>query len=226
MYKLYIANKNYSSWSLRAWLLMRELSFPFEEEIFPFTENSWEEYKKRCPGGLVPWLKDGDKEVWDSFAIAEYLAESHARVWPEDTSARAWARSVAAEMHSGFPALRMQCPMSCGVRIALTEISAPLQKDISRINELWLEGLNRFGGPFLAGEKFTALDAFFAPVVFRIRTYDLPMEDKCSEYAEHLLSIGSMREWEEAALKETWREPEHESDMIKYGVLVEDLRIT
>ena len=226
MYKLYIANKNYSSWSLRAWILMRELALSFEEEIFPFTEKAWDDYKKRCPGGLVPWLKDDDNEIWDSLAIAEYLAERHAGVWPENQAARAWARSATAEMHSGYLTLRNQCPMNCGVRIKLHEISSSLQKDISRINELWLEGLNNFGGPFLAGNKFSAIDAFFAPVVFRLRTYELSMDDQCSRYVEHLLSIASMREWEEAALNETWREPAHENEMTEFGVLIQDQRKT
>jgi len=226
MYKLYIANKNYSSWSLRAWLLMRELGLTFEEEIFPFTEDSWEVYKKRCPGGLVPWLQDGDREIWDTLAITEYLAERHAGVWPEDESARAWARSAAAEMHSGFATLRNQCPMSCGVRIKLKEITEALQNDLQRINGLWTEGLERFGGPFLAGEKFTAVDAFFAPVVFRIRSYALPVQDKSATYVKYLLALESMREWDAAALNETWREPQHEKEMTLHGVLQQDLRNT
>ncbi len=226
MYKLYIANKNYSSWSLRAWLLMKELSLPFEEEIFPFTNDSWDKYKERCPGGLVPWLKDDEKSIWDSLAIAEYLAEKHEGVWPADPEIRAWARSAAAEMHSGFFALRSICPMNCGVRIKLDEISEPLLKDLGRINELWSEGLTRFGGPFLAGKKFSVVDASFAPVVFRIQSFQLPMEDKCLEYVEYLLSIQSMRDWETAALKEPWRETEHENEMLEYSVLVEDLRST
>jgi glutathione S-transferase len=226
MYKLYIANKNYSSWSLRAWLLMRELGLSFDEEIFPFTEVSWEAYKKRCPGGLVPWLLDGDRQIWDTLAITEYLAERHAGVWPQDEAARAWARSAAAEMHSGFATLRNLCPMSCGVRVALREISNALQKDLKRINELWLEGLDKFGGPFLAGEKFSAVDAFFAPVVFRIRSYGLPMHDISMDYVKHLLALESMREWDSAALQETWREPEHEKEMVLYGELIEDLRVS
>ena len=226
MYKLYIANKNYSSWSLRAWILMKETGLSFEEEIFPFTNNSWSGYKKQCPGGLVPWLKDGDIAVWDTMAITEYLAERHKGVWPSDPTTRAWARSAAAEMHSGFSTLRNECPMNCGVRIALREISAALQKDLNRINELWSEGLQRFGGPFLAGDQFTAVDAFFAPVVFRIQSFQLPMNDTCLEYVKYLLSIQSMRDWEDAALKETWRENVHESEMLKHGILVNDLRLT
>ncbi len=116
--------------------------------------------------------------------------------------------------------------MNCGVRIDLTELSESLIIDLKRINELWAEGLKRFGGPFLAGDKFTAVDAFFAPVVFRIRTYELPVWEACAQYVKHMLDLGSMHEWEDAALKESWREPEHEDDMIKFGVLKEDFRLT
>ena len=118
MYTLYIANKNYSSWSLRPWLLMRVLAIPFEERLTPFpTGSSWSLYRPFSPSGRVPCLIDDGWAVWDSLAIAEYLAERHAGVWPSDARARAWARSAAAEMHSSFTALRNTCPMSCGVRV-------------------------------------------------------------------------------------------------------------
>lgn len=111
-------------------------------------------------------------------AITEYLAEQHPGVWPADAKTRAWARCAAAEMHSGFTALRNTCSMSCGVRVKMNEISPALRNDINRIGELWQEGLTRFGGPFLAGKQFSAVDAFFAPVVFRIKTYQLPCRRK------------------------------------------------
>lgn len=174
MYTLYIANKNYSSWSLRPWVLMREMSIPFEEKVFPFQANAdGEVFKAFSPTGKVPCLHDGALVVWDSLAIAEYLAEREGSVWPEDAVARAWARSVCAEMHSGFAALRDQCVMHCGFRIRLRNISPELQQDIDRIDALWCEGLQRFGGLFLTGAKFTAGDAFYAPVAFRVQTYDL-----------------------------------------------------
>ncbi len=225
MYKLYISNKNYSSWSLRPWVLMKELSITFEEKIFPFAEGSnWEAFRAFSPNGKVPCLHHDELVVWDSLAIAEYLAEHHDGIWPEDPAARAFARAAAAEMHSGFGTLRQECPMDCGVRIRLSNISSDLQRDIDRIDELWCEGLNRFGGPFLAGAKFTAVDAFFAPVAFRVNTYSIPLSAKALDYSNRLLALDSMLNWEAAALKETWREPEHEQQALKAGILLADYR--
>jgi glutathione S-transferase len=165
MYDLYIANKNYSSWSLRAWVLMRELTIAFREHLVPFgQESSWRAYRKISPTGNVPCLVDGEIVVWDSLAITEYLAERHPAVWPSFAAARAWARSAAAEMHSGFSELRSRCSMSCGQRVRLNECPAVLERDIARLGAVWNEGLRRFGGPFLAGEAFTAVDAFYAPM--------------------------------------------------------------
>jgi glutathione S-transferase len=225
MYTLYIANKNYSSWSLRPWVLMQELSIPFNEKLFPFMEgSSWEEFRAFSPTGKVPCLHDDELVVWDSLAIAEYLAERHKGVWPEDSAARAFARAAAAEMHSGFGTLRQECPMHCGFRIQLSDISFELQHDISRIDELWCEGLNRFGGPFLAGAKFAAVDAFFAPVAFRVNTFSVPLSEKALGYAKRLLALDSMRNWEAAALKEPWREIEHEQQALAAGTLLADYR--
>ena len=225
MYTLHIANKNYSSWSLRPWVLMKALSIPFKEDISPFKEGSnWNEFRAFSPSGLVPCLIDNGQIIWDSLGITEYLAEKHAGIWPNKTDARAWARCAAAEMHSGFFSLREHCPMNCGLSVRLNEISESLQKDISRIDELWSEGLSRFKGPFLAGNKFTAVDAFYAPIAFRIRTYHLKMSASALDYVELLLSIDSMRAWEEDALNESWREPAHEQDSIKSGVMMEDFR--
>ncbi len=225
MYTLHIANKNYSSWSLRPWALMTELSIPFKEVLSPLKDgSSWEEYRTFSPTGLVPCLVDGEQVVWESLGIVEYLFERHPEVWPADPGARAWARCASAEMHAGFSALRNQCPMSCGLRIALNDVSQGLQKDIARIDELWNEGLSRFKGPFLAGSKFTAVDAFYAPVAFRIRTYGLQISSVSQSYANRILATRSIRSWEEAALKESWREPEHERESLESGVLIEDLR--
>ncbi len=223
MYTLHIANKNYSSWSLRPWVLMKEKSILFHEKISPFKEGSnWKEFRTFSPSGLVPCLIDEGKVIWDSLAIIEYLAEKHTGIWPVASNTRAWSRCVTAEMHSGFSALREQCPMNCGLRIKLSKKSKSLLQDISRIDELWSEGLLRFGGPFLAGNKFTVVDAFFAPVVFRIQTYGLTLSSVASKYVGLLLSIKSMRNWEEQALKEPWRE--HRIDSIKSGILLEDFR--
>jgi glutathione S-transferase len=224
MYTLYITNKNYSSWSLRPWVLMQEASIVFTEKIIPFPENSsWETFRSFAPNGKVPCLHHDDFIVWDSLAITEYLAERHSRIWPIDPTARAWARSAAAEMHSGFNAIRQQCGMSCGLRIQLHQITPELQKDINRLNELWQQGLDLFGGPFLAGAEFTAVDAFFCPIAFRAQTYNLSLD---STYVRQLLSLKSMQEWEAAALQETWREPEHEREIMAAGTVLIDKRST
>ena len=207
MYELYIANKNYSSWSLRPWVLLRERDIAFAERLVPFDGGvgaNWTAFRVFSPSGKVPCLRDGDTVVWDSLAIAEYLAERHAGVWPSDPQARAWARCAAAEMHSGFTALR---------------------RDMARIEELWSEGLARFGGPFLAGREFTAVDAFFAPVAFRVQGYGLQLGATSMAYARRLLDLPAMREWYEAALVEPWRDPEHEDEARQAGTWLQDLRV-
>jgi glutathione S-transferase len=227
MYELYIANKNYSSWSLRAWVLMRELQIEFSERLLPFGEAEiWANFRKISPSGKVPCLRDGDTVVGDSLAIAEYLAERHAGVWPTNTRARAWARSAAAQMHSGFSELRSRCSMSCGVRIRLNETPAALERDIAGIGALWTDGLHRFGGPFLAGRAFTAVDAFFAPVAFRMQTYALVLDVVCTEYAARLLRLESMRAWYAEALNETIRDTPHEEEILQVGSVLEDFRKT
>lgn len=227
MYTLYIANKNYSSWSLRPWILLTELGIPFDEKLVPFlggTSSSWDAFRNFSPTGKVPCLHDGDTVVWESLAIAEYIAESHPRVWPSDARARAWARSAASEMHAGFQSLRSQCPMNCGIRMRLREISPALLRDVDRMQELWNEGLQRFGGPFLAGHAFTAVDAFYAPVTFRIQSYQLSIDGVCGAYVQRMLALPSMRRWYDDALRETWRDADHERETLQQGVLLEDLR--
>lgn len=225
MYTLHITNKNYSSWSLRPWVLMKELAIPFTEQLSVFADSPVQKhFLTFSPTGLVPCLYDDQLVVWDSLAITEYLAERHPNVWPQESAARAWARCAAAEMHSGFSALRQQCSMSCGVRIRIKEISPALQRNLDRLEQLWGEGLARFGGPFLAGEKFTAADAFYAPVAFRVRGYELPLSNTAMDYVERLLALPAMREWEEAALREPWREPAHEQEVLAAGTLLADYR--
>lgn len=225
MYNLHIANKNYSSWSLRPWVLMRVLDIPFTEQVHPFEIGSnWDTYRSFSPTGKVPCLQDGELHVWDSLAIVEYLAETNPQVWPTDKAARAWARCASAEMHSGFQTLRNMCGMSCGHRVQLHEISPNLQKDIHRIDELWNQGLRKFGGPFLAGETFTAVDAFFAPVAFRVQTYGLALSGAAQQYQSQLLNLNAMQEWYASALMETWREPDHEREIQAAGKILADLR--
>lgn len=224
MITLHIANKNYSSWSLRPWVLLHELGIAFEEQMHPFAPGSnWEAFRAFSPNGRVPCLRDGDTVVWDSLAIAEYLAERHP-AWPRDTAARTWARCAAAEMHAGFGALRQQCSMSCGLRIRLHEIGPQLAADVARIDELWSEGLRRFGGPFLAGAHFTAVDAFYAPVAFRVQTYALPLGPAASAYVERLLALPSMQRWYAEALAEPWRDTPHDVESAAVGTITADLR--
>jgi glutathione S-transferase len=225
MYDLYIANKNYSSWSLRPWVLMRELAIPFREILVPFggAENPGA-FHQFSPTGKVPCLVDGDITVWDSLAITEYVGESQPEVWPAQVATRAWARSAVAEMHSGFQALRNTCGMNCGLRIRLHGVDAALARDLERIEQLWTDGVARFGGPFLTGTRFCAADAFFAPVAFRIQTYDLPVGDAAHRYAAQLRSLPSMQTWYASALAETWRDAEHEAEARGAGSWREDLR--
>lgn len=225
MYTLYIANKNYSSWSLRPWALMTELGIGFKEQLVPFGAGSnWDEFRQFSPTGKVPCLVDDGLTVWESLSIVEFLAERHLGVWPEQSAARAWARSAAAEMHAGFSTLRTQCPMNCGIRVRLHEVGPALKTDLHRLDELWRDGLEKFGGPFLAGEAFTAVDAFFAPVALRVQTYGLALSDASQAYAKHLLQCGSLQQWQQQALAEPWREPGHEAGCVAYGALTLDLR--
>ncbi|WP_340615297.1 glutathione S-transferase family protein [Xenorhabdus thailandensis] len=204
MYTLWIANKNYSSWSLRPWILLRALDIPFKERLSYFEDgkSSREKFQAFSPTGLVPCLIDGEITVWDSLAIIEYIAEEYIQVWPSDKIARAWARSAAAEMHSGFATLRQLCTMNCSIRNELNEITPELQCDIERIDALWTEGLTQFGGEWLAGDKFTAVDAFYAPVAFRAQTYGLKLSAISQKWVNHMLKHPAMMEWAESALKE------------------------
>ncbi len=225
MYQLFIGNKNYSSWSLRPWALMRELAIPFVERLVPFSPgSSWTAYRAFSPSGRVPCLIDDATVVWDSLAIAEHLAERHRGVWATDAAARSWSRCAASEMHAGFAELRRACPMNCGIRVHMSNFPDALQRDIERVAELWNEGLGRFGGPLLAGSSFTAVDAFFAPVAFRVLTYGLQMPGAAASYAQRLLALASMRDWQAAALIEPWREPEHEAEAAQAGTWIADLR--
>jgi glutathione S-transferase len=223
MYDLYIGNKNYSSWSLRPWVLLKELAIPFRERQVIFGSDRFSDFS---PTGKVPCLVDGGITVWDSLAITEYLAERHAQVWPAEAAARAWARSAAAEMHSGFFALRDICGMNCGIRVKLKAVSAALQRDLARLADLWADGLARFGGPFLTGTRFCAADAFYAPVAFRIQTYEPPLDAAARRYVAQLLALPAMQDWYRSALAETARDEPHEAEARSAGEWTADLRAT
>ena len=225
MYTLHIANKNYSSWSLRPWVLLKTLQIPFKEsQHFLSGDTTYRNFKTFSPSGRVPVLYDNDTIIWDSLAIVEYLFEKHDSVWPMDRRARAWARSAAAEMHSSFEALRTQCQMNCSVEVKLNEIPENLKKDIDRIDELFESGLDQFGGPYLSGHEFTAVDAFFCPVAFRVRAYNLPLNTTSRNYLDKLLQLPAMEEWFDSAIKDP-RYDVYEQATKQYGSIIKDMRI-
>lgn len=207
--KLVIGNKNYSSWSLRPWLLMRVLELPFEEVLVPlYGPDSKSALRLHSPTGKVPTLHDGEVVVWDSLAIVEYLAEQYpgVAVWPADAEVRALARCVVAEMHSGFAALRTHMPMNCRGSHPGKGLNEAVLADIARITELWLDCRTRFAGegPFLFG-PFSAADAFYAPVVSRFLTYGVSLPAICQAYVEVVRTLPAMVEWYEAGIQETMR---------------------
>lgn len=224
-YTLITANRNYSSWSLRPWLLLKALDIPFEDRIEPFkAASNYAAFRSFSPTGQVPVLIDGDRTIWDTMGIALYLADRHEGVWPSDEDARAFAQSAVAEMHSGFATLRSTCIMNVGVRVEIDLPSTGLNRDVARLKEIWEEGLARFGGPYLGGADFTVLDAFYAPVAFRVQTYGLDIGPVAQGWVDRMLNHPAMRQWEAEALAETWREDAHEADLAATGRIVEDRR--
>jgi glutathione S-transferase len=205
---LVIGNKNYSSWSMRPWVALRACKIAFDEIFIPlYTGDAG---KKRIldftGSGKVPVLVDGDVTIWDSLAIIEYVAERYpeARLWPENTAMRAHARSVSAEMHSGFAALRNECGMNLHRPVGAKTLSAEAHADIARVQQIWLECRERYGkfGPFLFG-AFSGADAMFAPVVHRFRTYAVEVTPAARDYMDAMTSLPAFKEWTNAALAET-----------------------
>ena len=216
-YTLLIGNKNYSSWSLRPWLLLHAFGVPFTEQRYVFDTPEFAaeiQSRKLSPNGKVPVLLDGEIVVWDSLAMSEYLAERHAAMWPVDATARAHARCACAEMHSGFQAMRNSMPMNVRRSYPIALPGEDVQKDIDRLQALWTEARSKFGGggPFLYG-KFSVADAYFAPVVFRFNTYGVAMTPMVADYVKAMLAHPSMQRWiaDSAAEKEVvdHEEPEH-----------------
>lgn len=223
-YTLITANRNYSSWSLRPWVLMKALGIPFTDRFEQFAKpDNYDDFRSFSPTGQVPVLIDGARVIPDSLAIALYLAERHEGVWPADEEARVFAQGAVAEMHGGFGHLRNDCTMNVGVRVTPKPMSLGLARNVARVREIFESGLSRFGGPWLAGGEFSAADAFYAPVAFRIRTYGLDV-GKGQAWVEHILAHPAMRQWEAAALAETWREEAHEAELAAAGTITADYR--
>lgn len=224
-YVLITANRNYSSWSLRPWVLMKALGLNFEDRLEPFLKpNNYEDFRAFSPTGQVPVLQHEGRTIYDSLGITLYLADRHPETWPQDADARAWAQCAVAEMHSGFSALRNDCTMNVGVRVRPKPMSDALKANIARITELWADGVSRFGGPYLAGAQFSAVDAFFAPVAFRVRTYGLDVGASGQAWVDHILDHPAMRQWEAEALIESWREVTHEDELRAAGDIIADYR--
>ncbi len=205
-FTLVIGNKNYSSWSLRPWLAMKQFGVEFDEILLPLnTPKFAEEIWRYSPTGRVPILLHESRRVWDSLAILDYLAEQFPSLewWSRDLDARAIARSISAEMHSGFQSLRQAMPMNCRARLPGKGITADVLKDIHRVTEIWRECRQRFGtdGAMLFGE-FTIADAMFAPVVMRFVTYGVELDSVCENYVQSILALPAMQEWNEAASAE------------------------
>jgi glutathione S-transferase len=210
--QLYIGNKNYSTWSMRAWLTLKQFDIPFEEIKLSLNQQPDSPFKQRLraitPTGLVPVLVHEELVVWDTLAIAETVAELFPQLalWPREQKARARARSLCAEMHSGFSALRNHCPMN--IETIMPEIGAKLMKenegvksDLHRIIEMWQGALKESGGPFLFG-NFSIADAFYTPVVMRIRGFALPVPDDLTAYCERITKLSSVQLWINDALQE------------------------
>ena len=206
-FTLVIGNKNYSSWSLRPWLLLKHLGVAFEEILVPLDRPSTrEDLEKYSPSGRVPVLRHGELTVWDSLAICEYLAELTGRGWPAAPAARAVARAVSAEMHSGFTTLRSLWPMNARARNRRTAMTAALEADVERIDQIWNDCRARFGaaGPWLFGE-YSIADAMFAPVVLRFNTYGAAaVSPTVRWYMASVLEDPPLQEWLQAAKRESW----------------------
>lgn len=212
--KLYIGNKNYSSWSMRPWVLLRQAGIAFDEVRVRFDSfDAGSEFKRAIgpvsPTGKVPVLVDGDLVVWDTLAIAEYVAETHPEkhLWPQDAKARARARSVCAEMHSGFTALRSHCPMNIEAHLPDTGTliwrdKPAVRADVQRLVDMWSALLQEHGGPLLFGNTFTVADAYFAPVCMRLHTYGLPVPPHIAAYVQCVRELPGVKAWIDEALAE------------------------
>ena len=203
---LVIANKNYSSWSLRAWLFMKHAGAEFQEVVIALdTPETREQIDRYSPSGHLPALRHGKLWVWDSLAICEYVAELSGKGWPQEPEARAVARAVCAEMHSGFATLRSLWPMNARARNRRTALTTALEADVERIDQIWNDCRGRFGGagPWLFGE-YSVADAMYAPVVLRFNTYGARISQTARWYMASVLEDAALQEWLQAAKQEPW----------------------
>ena len=211
-YTLVIGNKAYSSWSLRAWLLLKHAGIPFDEVRIPlYQDGHVTKIRGYSAAGKVPVLLHGATSVWESLAICEYIAERHPdkQLWPADVTARAYGRSISTEMHAGFVALRSAMGMNVRRIFAQSGMSTEVANDVARIEAIWNDSLKRYGGPFLLG-AFSVADAMFAPVATRFKTYSVALSASAQRYANTLLALPAMQAWYAAAALETEVLPQFE----------------
>lgn len=220
--KLFIGNKNYSTWSMRAWLALRGSGVPFEEEMARLDGEGWKDKLIRIsPTGNVPALVDDDVYIAESLAIVEYAADKYPEkaLWPEDRKLRGRARAAACEMHAGFQTLRSKAPMNLRASYPGRVDRSSVETDVARIEQIWQEALDLSGGPFLFGQ-FSAADAFYAPVAARFETYAIDVSDTARQYMETLFVLPAFVEWKLAALEEPWIVPSDEIDVVQ-GLVAE-----
>ena len=212
--KLAVGNKLYSSWSLRAGMLLRAFDIPFEETVIAmYKDDTKERMLEYGPTGKVPAINDGDINVWESLAILEYIADRFPdkSIWPKEPAARAHARAASSEMHAGFMGLRSACPMNLTASFKPRDRGDAVNEDVKRLEELWFEARTNFGagGDFLYGE-FSAADAMFAPVVTRLDTYQIPVSAEMRSYMDVMLNHPAFLQWREEAFQEPWFLPHYE----------------
>ena len=213
MLKIVIGNKKYSSWSMRPWLALKETGAPFEEVLVGLDlPDTAQQIRKYSPSGRVAALVDGETTVWDSIAICEYLNEKfpQAQLWPKDSKARAQARSVSAEMHSGFANLRTDCSMKILKTFPVAPLRPETRAEVDRIVEIWTDCLQKSGGPYLFGGKPCIADAMYAPVVSRFRSYSIPVSGAAKGYCETIWAWPAVQKWIEDAKAETLRVKRYE----------------
>lgn len=217
---LFIGNKNYSSWSLRAWLLLKHLDIPFTEHMVSVAGRDYNPSLRPISGNAkVPSLHEDGFQIWETIAIAEYLAERYPDLWPGDPKVRARARSISAEMHAGFANLRKAMPMNLKLRLKGKPVDAVIQRDIDRIIEIWTEARTQFAtndGPFLFG-AFSVADAMYAPIAWRFHIYNVPLPSVAMTYRDNILAHPAMQEWFRDALQETEANPHYDNLANEYG---------